>query len=146
MGLSICKKLVSLMGGEIGVDSTYGKGSTFWFTVPCVAATTDVDASKSAMRREAVYMAATPLHVLAVDDNALNRQIITAILDSFGHTFDVADNGMKAVEVYEAGHFDLILMDIRMPIMSGTEATQLIRGMEDGKSDIPIIALTAVAM
>ena len=146
LGLPICKKLVSLMNGEIGVDSTFGEGSEFWFTVPYIAAKTEVAAAKKTMRREAVYVASQPLHILAVDDNALNRQIITAILEGFGHTYDIAENGVKGVEAYEGGDFDLILMDIRMPVMSGTEATEIIRGMGEGKRDIPIIALTADAM
>jgi len=149
LGLSICKNLVSLMGGEIGVESTLGEGSTFWFTVPCIAATAEVATKKEAMRREIVYVAKRPLHILAVDDNALNRQIITSILKGYGHTFDVAENGMQGVEAVKAsaaGQYDLILMDIRMPIMSGTEATEIIRGLYDDRKDIPIVALTADAM
>lgn len=147
LGLSICKRLVDILGGEIGADSEYGKGSTFWFTLPYTPAASDV--SPEGVRiGQAVsnYKAQRPLHILIVDDNKLNQQIIFATMVGFGHTAQIAENGMEAVEVHERGDFDLILMDIRMPIMSGTEATKLIRQMDDDKASIPIIALTADAM
>ncbi len=146
LGLSICKKLVHLMDGEIGVESTYGEGSTFWFEVPYIPATTDVEAEADKTRVVSSYRAVRPLHILAVDDNGLNQQIIAAILTGFGHTFEIAEHGMQAVEMHEVGTFDLILMDIRMPVMSGPDATRLIRKMAGDKNAIPIIALTADAM
>ncbi len=146
LGLSICKKLVELMGGEIGVDSTYGDGSTFWFRLPYIEATTDVEKSEDRDDVTARYMAARRLHILVVDDNGLNRQIITSVMAMIGHSCEVAENGMQAVEMHERGDFDLILMDIRMPILSGTDATHMIRQMEGEKRGIPIVALTADAM
>jgi len=146
LGLSICKKLVELMNGEIGVESTYGEGSTFWFRLPYIEATTDVEKSDDRDAGSARYVAARRLHILVVDDNGLNRQIITSVLAMIGHASEVAEHGMQAVEMHEHGDFDLILMDIRMPILSGTDATRMIRQMEGEKRGIPIVALTADAM
>lgn len=146
LGLSICKKLVTLMGGEIGVDSVYGEGSTFWFTLPFKPAQTDVDHAGRHHLASSNFKAAKPIHILVVDDNALNRQIISGILKMMGHTFDLAENGMQAIEMHELKDFDLILMDIRMPVMSGPDATHMIRQMEGDKSKVPIVALTADAM
>ncbi|MEK9722290.1 MAG: ATP-binding protein [Rhodospirillaceae bacterium] len=98
LGLSICKKLVSLMDGNIGVDSVYGKSSTFWFTLPFVPAKGPVSADGEREQAVSNYVAARPLHILVVDDNGLNRQIITSVLAAIGHSFDTAENGMQAVE------------------------------------------------
>lgn len=146
LGLSICKKLVALMDGEIGVDSTYGRGSTFWFKLPYVPAKTDVEAAPKPIAVASSYVAAKTIHVLVVDDNAINRQIISSILRIMGHTFELAENGMQAVEANKAGQFDLILMDVRMPVLSGPDATVLIRQTGGEKGSIPIIALTADAI
>lgn len=146
LGLAICKKLVTLMNGDIGAASEYGKGSTFWFSLPYIPATTNVSPRGEKDMPSAHFSARRSLHILVVDDNAMNQQIVTAILKSFGHTYETADNGVEAVEKHEAREFDLILMDVRMPVMSGPDATRMIRKIPGVKCTIPIVALTADAI
>ena len=142
LGLSISKQLTKLMGGQIGVKSTLGIGSTFWFMLPCQPATGKVEATdkrKSADR----WTSSRSLNILVAEDNEVNQQLITVIFEKLGHRVSVAGDGKVAVELFKASDFDFILMDIRMPVMDGLEATAIIRAMEGEKSAVPIIALTA---
>ena len=146
LGLSISKRLVEMMGGAIGADSEEGKGSSFWFYLPIVAA--KGISGKEANRKEKAteYRAARPLHVLVAEDNPLNQTIIRATLKKLGHTVRMTADGMAAIKAFEEGDFDLFLSDVRMPVMSGPDTARLIRKMGGEKSKIPIIALTADAM
>lgn len=147
LGLSICKRLVHLMGGEIGVASAFGKGSTFWFTLPYAAPTSGVfELSRTSLFTNTSYQAIRPLNILIAEDNPLNQQIIMATMAGLGHTAVIAENGAKAVAKHKHEDYDLILMDVRMPEMSGPDATRVIRQMSGNKCKIPIIALTADAM
>ncbi len=145
LGLSICSRLVDLMGGEIGVESRIGVGSTFWFTVPYRPAREDV-AEPISIDQDAEFVARRELNVLVVDDVAINRTVIKGAMEHYGHEVTLAEDGQQAVEAHERGDFDLILMDVRMPGVSGHEASRTIRRIPDEKGRTPIIALTADAM
>ena len=142
LGLSISKQLAQLLGGQIGVDSVEGAGSTFWFTVPMVKAEAQVVARNKAHSSER-WNASRQLSILVVEDNEVNQELITTILEALGHQVRIAENGLIATEVVTQQHFDLVLMDIRMPVMDGVQATQHIRAMSSAIARIPIIALTA---
>ncbi len=145
LGLSISKRLVDLMDGSIGVESDEGKGSEFFFRIPYRAVTSDVSVQA---RQNIVQSFSTirPLNILVAEDNKLNQRIIMATLDKYGHRSTIVENGEQAVAEVGNDQYDLILMDIRMPEMSGPEATRAIRARTDELSKIPIIALTADAM
>lgn len=144
LGLSICKRLVELMGGEIGVNSQIGEGSTFWFTLPYKEATAEyVNVSKG---RSISYAGLRKLNILVAEDNRMNQHIIRAHMEAFGHQVEMVEDGAKALEKHRAKNYDLILMDVRMPVMSGPDATRMIRRLAGDKGNIPIVAITADAM
>jgi signal transduction histidine kinase/CheY-like chemotaxis protein len=142
LGLSISKQLVELMGGQIGVASAKDIGSAFWFTVCCQRAKEAVIATDKIVA-SAKWVASRTLNILIAEDNTVNQYLILAILNKLNHSVKIAKDGQCAIELLKAGEFDLILMDIRMPVMDGLEATAIIRAMDGSKSNIPIIALTA---
>jgi TMAO reductase system sensor TorS len=147
LGLAISRQLVKLMGGEIGVDSTPGQGSTFWVSLP-------LEPARQALVKPASETAATVAsqlrgRVLLVEDNAVNQLVAQAFLKGFGLQVSLAENGRLALERVLQGHFDLILMDCQMPEMDGFEATAKIREKQrDGllRASLPIVALTANAV
>ena len=152
LGLSIVRDLAKLMGGDAGVDSQAGQGSTFWFRIRAERVKDD-DESRQSVRNS--HIGTTPMtptttsgYVLAVEDNTTNRLVIEALLRRQGIRVECVENGMEAVERITAGVLpDLVLMDCQMPIMDGYEATRRIRQWEQeaGKPRLPIIALTADA-
>src|SRR5262249_8200564 len=141
LGLAISKKIVTAMGGEIGVDSAPVRGSTFWFTVVLEHATGKV--VQEAPGTEAV---GPPLRILVAEDDPVSQEVAAGLLRRRGHEVDVVADGRAAVEAVVARTYDVVLMDLHMPGMDGTEAAREIRRLPGGRGAVPIIALSASAM
>ena len=147
LGLAIAKGLIEAMGGTIGLESAPGEGSTFWFSLVLPAATareTRLDSPSAAL---AMSLPGTtprqPAHLLVVEDGPVNREIAQMVLEAMGYRVSTACDGEEAVALVQAEPFDLVLMDIEMPVMDGITATRLIRGLEGRARDLPIVAMTA---
>jgi hypothetical protein len=138
LGLAISRRIVEAMGGEIGVESTAGHGSSFWLTLALPLA-------ERAPSREAEPALAPlrPLRILVAEDHPLNQQVAVGLLSREGHEVEIAANGREAVEAVRRGHYDVVLMDVHMPVLDGLEATREIRRFEGERGRIPIIALSA---
>jgi PAS domain S-box-containing protein len=137
LGLAICKGLVEAMGGEIGVTSKPGLGSSFWFRIDLARgeAPGAIPAVPNVRRISG--------RLLLVEDVEINQELARLVLEMAGHEVEVVSDGPSAVEAVRAGGFDLVLMDVQMPGMDGMAATRLIRSLEEDERDVPIVAMTA---
>ena len=139
LGLAICKGMVELMGGQVGVDTVPGQGSTFWLEIPASAAK-----AQTATASDAEAGAdCPPLRILMVDDTAVNRELVKLMLEPLGVQIEEAAGGADGVQAAMTKSYDLILMDVRMPGVDGLEATRLIRAVSALNRRTPILALTA---
>lgn len=143
LALSIARKLVGLMGGEMGCESAVGKGSLYWVTVP-------VDPARlaSAPQGLAKETPQPPLsgHVLVVEDNSVNRMLIAAYLEEFGLTHDMVGTGGAAILALAEKHYDVVLMDTAMRDLDGMETTKRIRALSGPSASVPIVAVVANSM
>ena len=151
LGLTICARLVEAMGGRIRVESEPGRGSKFQFTVPLAAAAEApvCEQPPTFARNGAPPLAGLgrPLHILLVEDNLVNQKVAMAMLKKRGHHVTTASNGQEGLNAVSRESFDVVLMDVQMPVMNGWEATAAIRARErESGAHLPIIAMTAHAL
>ena len=138
LGLAICQRLIEMMGGEIGATSQPGRGSTFWFEVPLIAAE-----PQDVMSDDVVEGLPDGLRVLMADDAPANRELVRVLLEAWGVDLTTVCDGAEAVQAAAKGEYDLILMDVHMPVMDGMDACRAIRALGSEAAATPILALTA---
>lgn len=150
LGLSIVRQLVELMGGKIGVKSRCGRGTQFWFTIPLgkQSGTARRESAVPALRRKdlAGLFADRKVRVLLAEDSFTNQQVALGMLEALGISAHAVANGVEAIEALSAIPYDIVLMDVQMPVLDGLEATRRIRNLQSDVRSVPIIALTARAI
>ena len=146
LGLALCRELVGAMGGDIGLRPRPGGGSCFWFTIPLEAAGRGRTSARPDWAVATAGASTEAMRILAVDDNATNRFVLKTILEAAGHAVQLAENGAQAVQAATEADFDVILMDVHMPVLDGLAATYAIRALGGRRARTPIVAVTAEAL
>ena len=141
LGLAISRTLAIMMGGDVEVDSVLGQGSTFTVTMTLQECEAPIKQEESETGELPNY----GLRGLVAEDNKFNQVVVKSMLERIGITVDLAENGVEALELFDRNHYDLVFMDVRMPIMNGYDCTEAIRSRGDSRADVPILALTAEA-
>lgn len=146
LGLAISKQLVEMMGGEIGVESQKGKGSTFCFTLPFGKGNMSEEVLKHKPLIGESMFTLDPLQILVVEDDKVSATVISKMLEQKGHQVAIASGGLEALSLHSQKQFDVIFMDIQMPDLDGIQTTRRIRDKEGHNTHTPIVALTAFAL
>jgi signal transduction histidine kinase/DNA-binding response OmpR family regulator len=144
LGLSIVRDLVELQGGTIKVESEVGEGTVFYASIPYAISTSQIADNLAISETVSPATTSSAIKLLITEDNENNQSLLSHIFKNWNLQFDIANNGLEAIEKLRTGKYDLVLMDIQMPVMDGYTAARKIRN--ELRSDIPIIAMTAHAM
>jgi len=140
LGLSTCRSLVERMGGRFDFESKVGEGSTFWFEIPLTQEEVEILPITPESRKE---KSLNGCKILVAEDNMVNALVLTSMLERFGCVVRAVINGKEAVEALRGESFDIVLMDLQMPVMDGIRATEEVRHMDSAASKVPVIAITA---
>lgn len=148
LGLAICRELAQLMGGRVGVESAPGKGAKFWVTLPLERIGDEAEPFPAAQPAERTEQSGAALRVLCAEDNSVNQLVLKTLMHQAGIDPVIVDDGAELLEAWRAGEWDILLVDVQMPVMDGPSAARTIRDEEarGGRRRTPIIALTANAM